>query len=142
MGKRVGGIIIVDGMAKGKQRPRFSRKTHTVYTPSATTDFEKRVKQAWLDGYGDLKAHGEVMVSMQFYYPVPKSDSKKVRKAKLDEEIAPTIKPDIDNLIKSVLDGLNGVAFGDDKQVTSITAAKLYSEKAHTIVSVSWEDKT
>lgn len=33
-----------------------------------------------------------------------------------------TLKSDLDNLIKSVLDGLNEVAYEDDHQVTSIVA--------------------
>ena len=34
-------------------------------------------------------------------------------------------KPDVDNVIKCVMDGLNGVAYSDDKQVTLIVAEKL-----------------
>ena len=35
------------------------------------------------------------------------------------------VKPDLDNVIKAVMDGLNGKAFFDDKQVTAIYAKKL-----------------
>ena len=40
----------------------------------------------------------------------------------------PESKPDLDNIIKAVLDGCNGVVFRDDKQVVSIHAAKEYGE--------------
>ena len=33
--------------------------------------------------------------------------------------------PDIDNLIKAVFDGLNGVAWADDRQVVRVTAERL-----------------
>lgn len=33
--------------------------------------------------------------------------------------------PDIDNLIKSILDGLNGIAWQDDKQVVKVIAERL-----------------
>jgi crossover junction endodeoxyribonuclease RusA len=33
--------------------------------------------------------------------------------------------PDIDNLIKSILDGLNGIAWQDDKQVVKVVAERL-----------------
>ena len=36
-------------------------------------------------------------------------------------------KPDIDNLINSVLDPLNGIFYNDDKQVVKVTAEKRYS---------------
>lgn len=32
--------------------------------------------------------------------------------------------PDIDNLIKAILDGLNGIAWEDDKQVVGVHAAR------------------
>lgn len=49
-----------------------------------------------------------------------------MQRAKSNKRQHATTKPDIDNIIKAVLDGLNGVAFKDDKQVTSIKATKFY----------------
>lgn len=37
-----------------------------------------------------------------------------------------TIKPDLDNIEKIVLDGLNGIAFKDDKQVIDSHTKKRY----------------
>ena len=53
-------------------------------------------------------------------------DPKKKQAAVYAGEIKPTVKPDIDNIVKIVLDGLNGVAFTDDKQVIEIQAQKCY----------------
>lgn len=39
----------------------------------------------------------------------------------------PDKKPDIDNILKIVLDGLNGVAYADDKQVIEVRCRKFYS---------------
>lgn len=36
-----------------------------------------------------------------------------------------TVKPDIDNILKCVMDGLNGAAYSDDRQVTLTVAEKL-----------------
>ena len=44
-------------------------------------------------------------------------------------EILPTKKPDIDNIMKVVLDALNGVAYFDDKQVCKVNFIKMYSEE-------------
>lgn len=37
------------------------------------------------------------------------------------------IVPDLDKILRALLDGLNGVAYADDKQVTSIVATKGYA---------------
>lgn len=55
----------------------------------------------------------------------------------LENEISPTIKPDTDNIAKSILDSLNGIAYKDDKQIVSLKVDKYYSE----IPSVSVEIK-
>ncbi len=45
--------------------------------------------------------------------------------------------PDIDNLIKFVLDALNGYYYDDDKQIWKIEAEKRYGEKARTEITIS-----
>jgi Holliday junction resolvase RusA-like endonuclease len=67
-----------------------------------------------------------IAVEITAFYLVPKSWSKKKQAATYAGEIKPTVKPDIDNIVKIVLDGLNGVAFTDDKQVIEIQAQKCY----------------
>jgi Holliday junction resolvase RusA-like endonuclease len=58
---------------------------------------------------------------------VPQSWSKKKQKMALAGEVKPTTRPDIDNYLKSVLDGCTGIIFKDDSQVTYVTASKVYS---------------
>jgi Endodeoxyribonuclease RusA len=41
----------------------------------------------------------------------------------------PQIKSDIDNLIKFVLDSMNGILYDDDKQIISVHAIKLYDDE-------------
>ena len=43
-------------------------------------------------------------------------------------EIRPATKPDLDNVIKAVLDGCNGVAYLDDKQIVELNATARYAE--------------
>ena len=40
----------------------------------------------------------------------------------------PTVPPDLDKLVRAVLDGLTAIAYRDDAQVTSIRARKCYGE--------------
>ena len=44
------------------------------------------------------------------------------------DNISPTKKPDIDNIIKIVLDAMNKFAFKDDTQVTKLEIEKKYAE--------------
>ena len=67
----------------------------------------------------------------------PKSDTKKLRASKLNNEIPATLKPDNDNILKVVQDALqDGVAFHDDKQVVRSDIIKCYGEDEKLIVEV------
>jgi Holliday junction resolvase RusA-like endonuclease len=54
----------------------------------------------------------------------------------LNNEIFPTIKPDTDNIAKSILDSLNGIAFLDDKQVVKLEVEKYYAANASVVVTI------
>lgn len=62
---------------------------------------------------------GPVYVTVSFLLPKPKSAPKKLRHC--------TKKPDLDKLLRALLDALSGVIFTDDSQVVSLTAAKSYA---------------
>jgi Holliday junction resolvase RusA-like endonuclease len=50
-----------------------------------------------------------------------------LRRPKSVRRAFPSVKPDIDKLIRSTLDGLNGVAFTDDALVVEVRATKAYA---------------
>ena len=67
---------------------------------------------------------------IQAFYEVPKSCSKVRRTANVKRgELLPAKKPDIDNIVKAVLDALNEVAYRDDTQVVELQVRKQYSER-------------
>lgn len=72
-----------------------------------------------------------------FYMPIPKATSNKVRERMAAGLEVPAKKPDIDNLLKAVLDALNGKAYHDDNQIVDISAKKLYSNEPKTVVFIS-----
>lgn len=53
----------------------------------------------------------------------------------------PFVRPDIDKLIRAVLDGLTGVAYEDDQQVTKITAIKEYGNTEGVLIRVTDKQK-
>ena len=42
-------------------------------------------------------------------------------------ELLPILRPDLDNLAKSVLDGMSGIVFTDDSQITDLEINKRYT---------------
>lgn len=120
--------FIVDGKPQGKQRPRFSRISKTVYTPTKTAKYEKQIAKAYIESGGKcIPADCYVSVSVSAFFPIPKSYSKKKREDCLERILRPDKKPDMDNILKVVLDALNKVAYEDDKQVVELIGRKYYT---------------
>lgn len=116
-----------------KQRPRFNTNTGRAFTDDKTRIFENLVSLAY--GARHYFDDNYISIRMKFKFEVPKSYSKKKRIEALEGKIRPT-KADIDNYIKSVLDGLNGRAFKDDRYVYAVLAEKEYAEEASIEVSI------
>lgn len=105
------------------------------YTPEKTVNYENRVKAMYV--YGRFpKLEGPIRVSVVMYFGIPASVSKKARQLMLDGEILPAKKPDCDNVCKSILDAIQGIAFDDDKQVVELRAKKLYSDNPRVVVKL------
>ena len=113
----------------GKGRPRLNSYTGHVYTPTRTKDYECLVEQYFLLKYPKYKTlEGRAKVSITAYFEIPKSASKIAKEQMLGNTISPTKKPDIDNIVKVVLDSMNKFAFKDDTQITKIEVEKLYGD--------------
>lgn len=78
---------------------------------------------------GRAPMEGSVMMIIKVKKKVPRSWSKKKQAQALSGEIKPTGRPDVDNYTKAILDGINGIVFMDDSQVTYLTVSKLYGEQ-------------
>ena len=48
----------------------------------------------------------------------------------------PKRKPDIDNVLKVVLDSLNGIAYKDDAQVVMVSGKKIYGDEPKLIIEM------
>ena len=119
----------VKGAAVPKQGPRISG--HRAYTPKRTKDYEERVLQEFRSSYsGFYPAFGKdvpVRICIIVNQAIPKSWSKKKRAQAESGEIVPLSRNgDVDNIAKSILDALNGFAYEDDCQVTTLMITKQY----------------
>ena len=108
----------VYGKPQGKARPRFTCQGWA-YTPKQTADYEQQIRQAYISAGGQLISDtAPIIVCITAYF----------KKAKTNKMDFPTLKPDTDNIAKAVCDALNGVAYHDDKQITSLTVDKVWAE--------------
>lgn len=122
--------FVIVGLPVAKGRPKFFRKGNFMgtYTPSKTKEYEDSVISQALPHKPAVPLDIPLAVELRFYFPVPQSASKKF-KLKAISGMTPVAKrPDLDNLIKSVLDPLNTIFWTDDKLIVELTAKKYYSE--------------
>lgn len=119
----------IDGAPQPKQRPRVTK--FGTYTPAKTIDYERLVALGY-KAAGGMLFDCPVHVTVKAYFKIPKS------RKELIEGDWHIQRPDLDNLIKIVKDGLNGVAYKDDSQVVYLDGLKKWSLKERVEVTV-WE---
>ncbi|MBF8733085.1 RusA family crossover junction endodeoxyribonuclease [Pseudomonas guariconensis] len=121
----------VPGEPVGKGRPRIGRVGNhaRMFTPAKTASYEGLIALAGTEAMGGrVLLECPVMVEMRIVLGMPQSMSKKRKAMALAGELFPTKKPDMDNVIKAIYDGLNGVVWKDDVQVVDAFVRKRYGE--------------
>lgn len=127
----------------GQLRPRATRygKSIRLYDPPRVATFKKSVAD-----YVDMVMSCEgiskfentaLEVRISVFRQVQKNLSKKERDRRLSHVHRPTVKFDLDNYIKSILDALNGKLWDDDKNIVSIVANKYYAAEPYFEVEVN-----
>ena len=118
-------------IAKGRPRVTTRGKFPVVYTPEKTRTYETEVGMMAKAAMGNTEPlEGALEAFIYVTFPVPASYSKKRTEACLNDSEKHTKKPDLDNVIKSVIDGMDKIVFDNDSQITSIHATKVYGEVA------------
>ena len=106
--------LVIKRKPKAKGRPRAGR--HGMYTDKATREYEQSIRDAYVQSGGPL-FEGPVTVIAVF-----SKDSIGITIKAADD--TSSLRGDVDNYIKSIMDGLNGVAYLDDGQVINIKGHK------------------
>jgi Holliday junction resolvase RusA-like endonuclease len=131
--------ITIPGSPIGKGRPKFSTfgGYPKAYTPQKTVNYENLVKMAFqASGSKGYDKGIQLRAERTVYFPIPKSTSNKKRFEMLHGVIMHTKKPDADNVAKSILDALNGLAFYDDSQICELGVCKMYSDEPRAEVTI------
>jgi Holliday junction resolvase RusA-like endonuclease len=113
----------IPGHPAVKSRPRFGKGR--VHGTEKTEIFEAKVSMA-AEGAGVEPLEGPVEMYVEFFVKRPKKKSKKKHR---DGPIPSDKRPDTDNLVKAIKDGLNGIGYHDDSQVAHLDVVKLYHAK-------------
>jgi Holliday junction resolvase RusA-like endonuclease len=126
---------------KPKERPRAAiiGGHARIFTPKTTEAYEKEIRAAWVRANGDKPEEGPLRARIYFGLPIPKSETKANKLLMVLRKVFPTKRPDLDNLIKSVLDALNGVAYKDDCQIVTMLSRKNYAEAPYVKVILNDE---
>jgi Holliday junction resolvase RusA-like endonuclease len=156
-------LIVLEGEPRGKGRPRFS--THggfvKVYTDAETAAYEELIqievlrliggqslidrtrqikRRSFIEAYKDFGGQplfsGPVRVEMEIFHPIRASWTKAKKAAALKGLIAPTTKPDIDNIFKVFFDAFNFCMWQDDTQVMEVHGKAFYAEDPSVLVRV------
>lgn len=112
--------LIIYGKPMGKGRPRFGKAKNgnmVAYTPFKTRKYEQEIKSLFqIAMFGKEMLEGPVKVTITAFF----SSKKKTGWH--------TSRPDLDNIIKAILDSMNEIILKDDSAVAHIVASKKYDE--------------
>ena len=127
--------IEIPGEAVPQARPRVTR--WGTYDPPRCRAYKEKVgiyAKAIMRGREPLDGPVKMIVTVS--RGVPKSWSKKKKAEAMAGTVYPTTKPDIDNILKGLMDALKGIVWRDDAQVISVEASKEYAEHPRVWVHV------
>ena len=117
-------------------RPKFRRfKNKTItYIAEPYKTFKDNMSIWARDNY-KMPLQGSLAINVYFHMPIPKSLSVK-KQNELDGSWHTKATGDIDNLLKSCWDSLEGYAFLNDSQICQVFSAKKYSFSPRIEISI------
>lgn len=120
-------IITIPGKPIPLKRHRHSH--------NKTYDPQKKEKLAYglliKKAFNQEPLHGPLALNLYFSFKAPKKTPKKQSLPFPHHK-----RPDLDNLIKFILDASNTILYHDDSQIVSITALKVYDKIDQTVIQL------
>jgi Holliday junction resolvase RusA-like endonuclease len=137
--------ILIPGEPVGKQRAKiFPIKMKSGFivrrgvTPTKTKNYETLIKELFAIDYpGFIPLEGPLVLSIEAFLTIASSKSEKKKAAMASGLIVPTKKPDLDNVMKTVADALQGVAYLNDSQIADAHIKKRFSRTPSLLIRLS-----
>lgn len=117
-------VIISNFPPTPQERPRVTR--FVTYDPSAPK--KKQFLKTILNQLPEQPISEPIVIRLNFNFKRPKSHYTSKGELRKVAPLYHTSRPDIDNLVKFVLDALNKHLYQDDALVVSLATKKMYSE--------------
>ena len=136
-------IVVGEPIPKAKSQGRMNQKTGQVYRyiPKRTKDYEKKIHDEGLKHFSKpIPKPITVTVSVIFRIRRP---TNMIWKTKPMPEVPHWKRPDVSNLVKSVEDGLNAVAYQDDGQISEVNVKKVYHAgdgRPEAEITIEWDE--
>jgi len=124
--------LVVFGVAAPQGSKRHVGRGRMIESSNAVGPWRDRIAaeaQAWCLQHPDFAPLDEpIQIDLVFELPRPATSPKRV--------LYPAKKPDLDKLVRAVLDALTGIIYADDARVVALSATKRYAKGAP-VVKVS-----
>ena len=133
-------LFEIPGNIQPQERPKFSTFGGHVRAvdPIKSRDFKQFVKMVAAEHAPAALIETEIRLFVDIYRPIPSSLSKKKKADAIAGILRPTKKPDLNNLVKGIKDGMSKVIWKDDAQIVEMTVRKFYSESPKAVVKAEW----
>ena len=139
-------MVTYIGKVQPQQRPRHrvvtaknGRVFAQTYEARESRDFKATLHylaQKELEESGQFMIEGACSIHVSVRVPIPKSLSAVKKKNIAEGHVRPERKPDVDNILKAVMDALTGVLYSDDKLVVYASVEKAYGPQEGVTVYV------
>lgn len=130
----------LDGKVQAQGRPRTGKNRYTgkvqVYDPATSREYKQFVRLVASQHKPEKPYEGEIELFVTVYKQIPKSMPKWQQELAREGKLRPLTKPDLDNYVKGIKDGMTGIIWRDDNQVARLIIEKLYSDSPRAEIKV------
>ena len=118
-----------DPLPQPRPKARRIGKGIQIYTPqnARVKSYKQAVSAAFEEALGHKEVDLEAPIELRVDFFI-KRPSNMCGKIYPDESFPHVKRPDLDNLVKTIMDGLNGIAWSDDSNVVRLVARKFYTK--------------
>ncbi|PAF13686.1 hypothetical protein CHH59_12620 [Shouchella clausii] len=129
----------IDGEVQAQGRPRAGKTKYgktTMYDPPTSRNYKQYVKLVASQYKPETPYEGEIELFVTVYKQIPKSMPKWRQELARAGKLRPVTKPDLDNYVKGIKDGMTGIIWRDDNQVTRLVVEKKYSDSPRAEIKI------